>query len=247
MKKAIIFAAIFTASFILPVHASPTAVSYTATKAIYYSDGVSSSFNISAAVQLQASFDCSTENTTCHINASRITNTLNITYDVIVLSLESKGSWSVPTPTVLGDSPDYSIPSIPISFSIHANITGKPNPNIGTANPSLLTWTAWGNKDTNISAEATSFSLNTTYSFFMTITFNLVIPITQNSTAEQAQGIPTPVFPIPELPSILLTLFAATTAILLLRAAVPKFHGSPKSKSPLSACDNKAHPTRSNN
>lgn len=242
MNKAVIIAAVLAASLILPVRATPTVVSYTATNTIYYAS-MGSSFNVSAVVQLQAFFDCNMENTTCHINASLLSSSLNITYDVIVLGSESNGTWSMPTPTLLGDSADYTIPSTPsITISYHGNITGNAKPNVGIANPAFLTWLSWGRRDTEIPAEATTLTLNTTYNFFMTITFNVGIPITTNSTAEQAQGIPSPIFPVPEYPTILIFLFIATAAILLLRVAVPKLHVWPKSKNPLSACDSKAHP-----
>jgi len=247
MKKAVIIAAVLVASFIFPVRAMPTVISYTATSRVDYADDYGTVvFNVSTTLKFNATFDCLQESSVCHINASEGSEEINITYHVKVLTTETSSSYMLPTPEALGDSPDIPIPlgesGMFMNISVHGHMLGT----VTSANPSLLTWTAWGVQDTNLTDTPTEIALNTSYSFYLTVKFTALGfgLFTQNSTDKEVQGVPAAIFPVLEYQTILISLFIATTTILLLRAAAPKLHAWPKSKNPLSACDSKAHPKR---
>jgi hypothetical protein len=215
------------------VSASPSMVSYTATSNSSWSDGSGlNAFNITTTLRFTASYDCTTEGTTCHIGASQGTANLTVDYMVKILGLETNGSYLLAqVPTIVGDSSDIPLPIPPppaasmVNISIHGHMIGEPTLDVGTANPSTLVWTSWGTRNTNVTAESTVLMLNTTYSFYMTIT--LIGLITQNSTTIDVQGIPIPIFPIPEFPTAP-TLIIVLTLILLLFVVSSKFHSLPK-------------------
>lgn len=232
MKKIIIAVALLI-SFILPVHATGTIVSYTATNRVDYADDYGTVvFNVSITLEFNATFDYLQENTICHINASEGNKNVSLDYHVKVLMTETSGSYTLPIPQVLGDSPDIPIPlgqsGMAMNISVHGHILGTAT----SANPSLLTWTAWGVQDTDLIDSPTEITLNTSYSFYLTVKFTALGfgLFTQNSTDKEVQGVPTVVFIVPEYSAILVSLFIATTFILLLRVSVQKFRFQPKSK-----------------
>lgn len=199
------------------VSASPSTVSYTATFNSIWSDGSGlNSFNITTTLNFTAQFNCTTEGETCQIDASQGTENLTVDYRVKILGLETDGSNLVyQGPTIVGDFPDFPIPpESPIfKISVHGHIIGEPILDMGTANPSTLVWTSWGTRNTNVTAQSTVVMLNTTYSYYMTIT--LVGLITQNTTTNDVQGTPTPTFTIPEFPTALTLIIALSLVSVL--------------------------------
>ncbi len=230
-------------------HGIPTLVSYDLINCVEWHDDFNLiSFNITGTIHMEAFFDCTTEGQTCQITANKHNETFSINYQVKVYTQQDEGIITVPTPQLLGDTAPYTIPlgttGATLSIIAHSHILGTPKPELGTATPSTLTWTNWTTKNTNLSQPNTLLTLNTTYSFYMTISFGYmgVEPFPTNSTSVEAQGVPSVEWIIPEYPSVALV-FLACASILLLRVSIPKAHGRPKSKNQPCSHDAKAHST----
>lgn len=197
--------------------ASPSTVSYTATNNLSWNDGIGfHSFNITTTFDFTAQFNCTTEDKMCQIDASQGTENLTVDYIFEDLDTEFKGSYLFyQGPTIVGDSPDFPILPNASAFkiSVHGHMIGEPILDAGTANPSTLVWTSWGIRNTNVTAQSTVLMLNTTYSYYMTITW--VGVITFNSTTNDVQGTPNPTFAVPEFPALSLTIALSLVSVLI--------------------------------
>jgi hypothetical protein len=190
-----------------------TYYSYVVSNSTVYSSALVD-FNVTASLQFQATYNCTTEgalppNMICHLKASQKDGMLNTTYHIDVLGSPTNGSWSMPLPQVLGDSPAYPIPlggtGITMTITIHGHLKANVTLDTGSVNPSQLTWTSWGTQNTTVTASVNSviLTLDTAYSVYFTITLSYsgIGSISQNSTETLGIGTPKPQFPVAEFPT----------------------------------------------
>jgi len=223
----IFFSTILINSVSCEIFLSANDVSYVISNSAVYS-GVLVNFNVTTALRFQATYNLTTEgmlpsNTVCHLEASQKDGTLNTTYHIEVLGSPTDGSWSMPLPQVLGDSPAYPIPVGSVgtmTITVHGYLKANVTLDTGSANPSQLTWTSWGTQNTTVTASVNNviLTLETAYNVYFTVTFSASgIPlISQNSTETQDVGTPNPQFPIAEFSTYhFLPLLMVTTLLIV--------------------------------
>jgi hypothetical protein len=114
----------------------------------------------------------------------------------------------------------YPEPIVTMTITVHGRMIGDLTTDYGSADPSQLTWSAWGTNATTVSASVGSVTLNmsTTYRAYITVAFTMPgwNSPSRNSDSFECIGVPSVGYVIPEFPSfIIVPLFMSTTLLAI--------------------------------